>query len=358
MLKVALIDDGVYINDSKPQYIEKALELAEDNTTICEQIMQPPLGNHGSICAAIIHKYSANATIYSIKILDSMRLTTNIQKLINAFKWCLQNNIKIINLSLGSTSCRDFYQIKVWVDILKKNGIIIIASMSNDYEYTYPAALDNVIGVCAFKGLIPGKIRIFNDGILGINIMVCPERIVEINREKWKIDYCNSFAAPIVTGKVCEMVAKGKINLVNALLNIRHNPRILRRVENKILCFSLKKHSTIYKSHKSLDVPIINFEGTYSEIKKFSFMFWKDNYFSIVIDQTEDRYCNNIEMIRKISYITKCDLVIGWYMCCQDYIDVNIKKERDVYTVCYNLGNIIRVNSVEALYAEVLRVLV
>ena len=87
-----------------------------------------------------------------IKVLDKYG-RTNIQILEEALKSLIDKDIDIINLSLSvvkSEMVGDLYKI---CEELNKKGKILVCSLANGFNESYPAVFDNVIGV---KGFILG----------------------------------------------------------------------------------------------------------------------------------------------------------------------------------------------------------
>lgn len=87
-----------------------------------------------------------DCVISSVQILDENG-QGGINKLRQAFEWCLEEKIDIVNLSLGTTNFRDKEVLQQIVNDYVRKGLIIIAAFSNEYVTTYPAFFSNVIGV-------------------------------------------------------------------------------------------------------------------------------------------------------------------------------------------------------------------
>ena len=104
--KIAIIDDGVnmgfYNNISK---LNDSIEI-DINCKIIEYKSNSRGYSHGTTCASIINKYTENSMISSVKVINESGKTTG-KQLINAIKWCLQNEFGIVNLSLGSTDINE-----------------------------------------------------------------------------------------------------------------------------------------------------------------------------------------------------------------------------------------------------------
>jgi Subtilisin-like serine proteases len=167
--------------------------------------------SHGTTCAAIIAKYYPEAVFTSIKVLNDKNQKGKIEQFVKAIEWCLNEHIKIANLSLGTTNYKDFNIIKKIVNYAYKKGLIIVAACNNKNIFTYPASLTNVIGVKSNKSeILKEGEYIFNIYPLdGIEITSSSDHILKESTGEERTTYeCNSFAAPFITAKVCRIVDK------------------------------------------------------------------------------------------------------------------------------------------------------
>lgn len=164
--------------------------------------------SHATVCAAIIRKYAPDAALHSIKILNGRQKST-INQLKAALLWCLDNNIKIIHMSIGSVIHRDFAGIKRLADAACRQGAIIVAACNNNGRLTYPAALDNVIGVkCDRSGRLQEGEYIYNGaGFDGAEITACSRHsLLTPGGKSFETVCANSYAAPLITALVYNIV--------------------------------------------------------------------------------------------------------------------------------------------------------
>lgn len=96
----------------------------------------------------IIGLNCADAELYSYKLLDNTG-KGNVDDLKSAFDWCLMNNIRLVNLSFGTTHFKDKGIIRQLVNQYANKGLIIIAATANSGYTAFPASFSNVIGVKA-----------------------------------------------------------------------------------------------------------------------------------------------------------------------------------------------------------------
>jgi subtilisin family serine protease len=70
-----------------------------------------------------------DAHIYSVRILD-YAATGTASDITAGLEWCLNNNMQIVNMSLGS--CEDSISVERAIDALYDHGILLIAAAGND----------------------------------------------------------------------------------------------------------------------------------------------------------------------------------------------------------------------------------
>lgn len=191
MIKVAIIDDGV--NNNVLLDIVKKPETYKVFGPLVLKCKSEKIITHGTICASIIGENITNVNIISIKVKKHDR-NGNIKDLITAIKYCNKKNIKVLNISLGSTFKSDK---KLLESIIKESNSIIISAMSNSGEETYPANLKHVIAVKNQKNKEKG-ISISKNGFNVLVEMNCVSCInTKIGLVKFKP--CNSFATASLT---------------------------------------------------------------------------------------------------------------------------------------------------------------
>ncbi|MCL2361466.1 MAG: S8 family serine peptidase [Defluviitaleaceae bacterium] len=143
MLKVAFIDDGInqgFISEEIPFENYTADETGVREASSITEI------SHGTMCYQIFRDQAQSSYhLISIKVLDNTTGTGNHKSLLIALKWCANQNIDIINMSMGTRQYADFSSIARAIEELSQT--VIIAACSNSNNLTFPACLPNVIGV-------------------------------------------------------------------------------------------------------------------------------------------------------------------------------------------------------------------
>ena len=87
---------------------------------------------HGTLCAAIICSYAPDAKLISVKVLDPTTLKGSINQIRYALEWCIAQNVSLINLSIGSTSFKDWKLLQPVIARLIRNNIPLICACSNN----------------------------------------------------------------------------------------------------------------------------------------------------------------------------------------------------------------------------------
>ncbi len=217
-INVAVIDDG--INEG---YFKNIGSLSYNIEVTLEGDIRHRTGydaysiSHGTICGSIIKKLSPNINLSSIKILDNKTQKSYRNQLIEALKWCVYNEVDVVNLSLGSSCFSDYVALKNTVAELYKEKIIIVASMNNKDIITYPASFGNVIGVktCTSEKLGESEYLYIDTPLDGIDIYACSRYMLRTFKgEIYVSNSSNSYATPSITSKVVNLLGLyGKIEL-------------------------------------------------------------------------------------------------------------------------------------------------
>lgn len=376
-MNIALIDDGVEINSLTKEYVCEFLEIKDVSAGFEKQTANINSHSHGTICASIIRKMAKSAKLYSLKILDTNSLSASTDKLVRAFEWCLKNDIHIINLSLGTVNSRDFNTIQKWVRTLVKSGKIIVAAVNNKNTYTLPASLPEVIGVSSEESL--SGFKFVKESIIGVDILAGSKHPVKLNSEESiTTPFCNSYAAPAVSGRICDLMNKDCNSMKKGDREFAKNLKEKRKEKYKSLesdsVGSIVKCNLNEKTLFTIDgknstkksVPIISIICSEIDLNKLNTLFYNDNIFPVAICGeyvlSNMRKTHIYKLLYKISAITDCDLII-LYNITRGLVseDLSIKHYQSRYKLSY--GNIFRkieINheELEDVYKNILNLLV
>jgi subtilisin family serine protease len=206
-VEIAVIDTGISLN-----YFDNVDSLASNlNFTNVNDIKEDMIPNnvitHGTICASIIKTYTQKAIIHSLNVFENgIGIMAGIVAAIN---YCVQNKIKIINISFGTNCIQNDNLLEKAVNFAHDNGNIIVASVSKNGIVTYPAHYDKVISVGVKNELHLGKNKIVvnKNPISSIEVFACGIQRLYKNR---KLIYITrnepSYATAVVTAEICNIL--------------------------------------------------------------------------------------------------------------------------------------------------------
>lgn len=331
MIKVGIIDDGV--DYATGLNIVKSIQIDEDLKVKEISKLCDIKSIHGKYCALILDKYYKKVEYYSIKILK-YRLGCNRKQLIKSIEWCIENDIKVINMSLGTINYKDFEDIRKAIDRAYYKGVIIVAACNNNNVFTYPASNKKVIGVKSSGKLKEGEYKYNLYPLDGIEITACGSH--NLTSFKKKMTLCNSYAAPMITAKVCAILEEYpyltfeeiKENLYKYSINYNKEEYLLYNpceIENYYNC-----------KRKEINVPLVfvvseNKHILNTVIENLNYNFRKDGYYSIFKNINENSLgaVKNAEILKekleKLYRVYDCDIFLAGVGKRMDFIR-EIKK--------------------------------
>ena len=196
-MRWAIIDDGV--NLAIPAIVQN-IEI--DRLGIVKNRTPALAFNHATICFKIIQNYAHTLfDAVSIKILDDDTHRANKDALIAAFRWCMENDIQLIHMSIGTTEPHDGEAIREMIGRLVEQGIVIVAANSNKGVQTYPAYDNRVIGV-ECDDMLEGDQFVYTPNAR-TGIMFRASARHRLKESRFGITSpSNSFAAPLITAQL------------------------------------------------------------------------------------------------------------------------------------------------------------
>lgn len=313
--KIAFIDSYVNIQYIRSlicenQSLGKVLSIRDGELYISDDIECITL-THATLCANIfLHNTRNSCELNFIQILDEKTNKTSVEKLVIALNWCLNNNIKIINMSIGTTLIRDLVPIFNIMDQLIKKDVLVIAASSNNFKMTYPATFHQIIGAKAIKNGSDKSEIYYSEQSLD-RIEICckiKNEIITYNQKRYMIYDSNSYAAPLVTAIVLDYVSEGIVNINQVRERLLH--------ELKVLCNYNDDRIWSYIKRK-IDIPVI-----------------------AVINENREK--NNFES--SLSYNIQQNLTEkGYYgICLSDYNETSIEKYVLINLLDYKMLSIVK----------------
>lgn len=205
-IKVAILDTGI---DKTHEYLKDniigGISFEPDDKYILISDDYEDDNGHGTACASIIKKEFKDVEIFAIKVLNKDG-KSNIQILEEALKYLLDKDIKIINLSLSVIESEGVEDLKIICDKLTLQGKIIVCSLANGYEESFPAIFENVIGVKGF--ILEDENSFWYNKNKNIQCVMDnnPYMNCYINNSYRLFGKCNSQASAKLTGKVAKFL--------------------------------------------------------------------------------------------------------------------------------------------------------
>ena len=233
-IHVCVIDDGICADEIN---IYKNIQIrngkAVSSLNVCKN------NSHGTGCAKVITKRAEKDILISSVSILNRQCKGNIQSLCTAFAWCVENDVDIINLSLGSVFFRDKELLLSAVNRCAENGIVIVGATSNEGYVTYPASFTNVLGVRSFDEKEKRGCVARYDTNLGFGLFETQgSEKIYINGMEKTTSWCNSVAAPQITAKIINVYEEGISPI--AIRNMFGNELL------KINCFGIDWASKAY----------------------------------------------------------------------------------------------------------------
>lgn len=145
-IKIAILDSGVNVYHSHiaQELYGTSFRVNREGWIEQHHDIRDYLG-HGTAVAAVIKKMAPDAELIIAKIFDE-QLACYPTVLVTAIDWAINEQVNIINLSLGLN--RNHEAVKEACERAEQQGIIIVAACNEPQNIIWPASLPHV---CAVK---------------------------------------------------------------------------------------------------------------------------------------------------------------------------------------------------------------
>lgn len=209
-VKVAIIDSGVEVGHPAVGDIAGgiAIEYDPDEETLVRLVEGPheDLFGHGTACAGIIRTVAPDCEIYSVRVLGE-RLTGKGIVFAAGLRWCIDNQMNVVNLSLSSGKRDHFDLFHELADEAYFQNVMLVSAVNNVPKPSYPSLYSSVFSVASHERKDPFSLD-YNPsppvefGAPGIDVEVA-----------WSggsrcLATGNSFAAPHIAGLVTRILGK------------------------------------------------------------------------------------------------------------------------------------------------------
>ncbi len=204
-VRVAILDTGV---DTGHPALAGCVQTANQVKQVGRQIVCRPTDEgdvvgHGTACAGIIHQLAPEAELHSVRVMGGDASGT-LEQLMYGLKWAIDNDMHVINLSLGSVQKRLVLQLHELVDQAYYKGLILVAAANNYGRTSYPACFASLIAVDnqSFKDALQFHYRLGNRVELIAN-GIYVKAPSPGGKYRWFTG--TSFACPQITGLVARL---------------------------------------------------------------------------------------------------------------------------------------------------------
>jgi len=143
-IRIAVLDSGVCRTHPHVGRIVEGITIGPDATL---PGYEDRLG-HGTAVASVIHHLNPDADLVAVKIFDG-KLATSLPIVIRAIDWCLEHDVQVINLSLGTLNPEYRCAFEDVVARSQAAGALIVSALEVNGEAALPGSLPGVIGVIA-----------------------------------------------------------------------------------------------------------------------------------------------------------------------------------------------------------------
>lgn len=329
--RIAFIDSRInieYINEimTVEQKIGGVFTINDNKVVPSTSLFTEDL-THATMCAKkFLDNFSYSCDLVFIEILDDSGSKANINSLLIALEWCLENSIKLINLSIGTTSFVDIPQLHTKINNLVANRTIIVSASSNRNKMTFPAFFSNVIGVRALGDkLIRSGFEYDDSNIDGIEISCYISNEVVKYKDKYHVLPCtNSLAAPAISAKVCSLINEGCSSLYEIKTKLKEQSLSTSHIWQK------KMYLKYFK--EKINIPIIAIiedDEINLLVQKFLSKFEDCGYSGICISENykTDILIRVINLLDFESYDITEKLHFYSHYCNVDYVIVHIGND-------------------------------
>jgi hypothetical protein len=150
-VKVAVIDSGINAHHSHVQRVSGGVRITCDAAGLIGfHDDYRDYQGHGTAVAGILRSKAPDVELYSVKVFEE-GLRTESRVLAAAIRSCIANDIRIINLSLGTHQISELDALRHACEIAAERDMILVAAGAEG-ERIFPANFPCVVSVSADEG--------------------------------------------------------------------------------------------------------------------------------------------------------------------------------------------------------------
>lgn len=334
--KIAIIDSGILKQEKFANRVLASYVLDVDSETILLEETDQDYVGHGTAVADIIYETNPSIDFISFRVC-AHEMEVDEKGLICILKYiydCI--DVNLVNISAGITYSYHYNELReICKRLYEDKGIIIISAFDNDGGISYPAALEEVIGVdVKLNSWNKEEIYCLENSIVDIVMPnICYRTIWDGKRTIVK---GTSFATARVTGLVSKIISDwsfvDKHVITEKISNMKEIIQVDKSIvgpefkPNRAIIFPINKESKALLRYKGmLDFEIVGvFDERLSgnvgsilfgnEIKAFDSIEWEKDFDTVILSCT-----NELSKLTKRQYS-------------EEIIDMAKKYNKYVYT--------------------------
>src|SRR5579871_816499 len=143
-VRIAVIDSGVHARH--PHIAGVAGGVAVGIEGEIEEGNYTDLLGHGTAVMAAIQEKAPEAEYFAVRLFQST-LRTTADRVIRALEWAIEQNVDIINLSLGTRNAAHAERFSATAEEAARHGILLVSARDSGGEPCWPGCLPGVMGV-------------------------------------------------------------------------------------------------------------------------------------------------------------------------------------------------------------------
>lgn len=210
-MKIYIVDTGISAVMKSSRNKINGFTLYITPSGVVRKDIYDDTEGHGTAVTRLIDRKVCGCEITMVKIDPAVEKTVVFNTwLIHALEYIEANeHPDIINMSCGITQCPDVHRLKKVCDKLHDRGVVIVAAYSNEGTMTYPALFASVIGIDTSRQYCKPERYEYIDETINIRSAFVTWKLPDPSGKGIKDYEGNSFAAPLFTAKVANILLKG-----------------------------------------------------------------------------------------------------------------------------------------------------
>jgi hypothetical protein len=283
--------------------------------------------SHGGDCLRYFSEGADKAADYFILLQSDEIGKRNVDDLITALDWCIENSISLISLSMGTIDYKDAAKLSPVVKHINEADICLVVAGNNEGLLSYPACLKQCVGVSvdSDETLKLSGFAYIENPFNGINVIVSP------NILKGEAHSSNSMATAYFAGLLAKSLETEGLDFRHARDWIAKNSESL---DLKDLYWYYKKNIKINYADDVILIAINSLGGLHTKdyCRKLQEAFLDNEYYCLTVFP-KDKATDKTEFTKQVhqhssdfscSYSEYVELVIQ--LCQPNVVIVDFDK--------------------------------